>query len=305
VARAEDVPATPDAPLLPDAECVALLRAALPRLGLRYAGFRRVRRQVCRRVARRMRELGIAESAAYRARLEADPAEWRRLDAMCRISISRWFRDRDVFAALETRVLPTLVDRARAAGRRTLGVWCAGCASGEEAYSLAALWASSLAARAPELRLAVVATDADPHLLERARRGCFRASSLREAPPAALAGALEPHGRGYVARAALREGIEFLCQDLREESPEGAFDLILCRNVAFTYFEDALQRDVLSRMLARLRPGGALVIGLHESLPPAAPELVPWPGARAVYERVASRAPFPEPAARPTPEAPG
>jgi chemotaxis protein methyltransferase CheR len=75
---------------------VALLRWALPRLHLRWPGFRRVRRRVCRRIGRRVRELGLAETAPYRARLEADPREWGRLDALCRISISRFFRDRSV-----------------------------------------------------------------------------------------------------------------------------------------------------------------------------------------------------------------
>jgi chemotaxis protein methyltransferase CheR len=276
-------------PLLSDAECVDMLRFALPRLGLRWEGFRRVRRQVCRRVARRMRELGVSDAGAYRARLEADPAEWRRLDGMCRISISRCFRDRSVFAALESRVLPALAERAHAQGRTALRAWCAGCASGEEAWSLAALWTSALVPRAPGLRLAILATDVDPQLLERARRGCFRRSSLREVPAEVLAFAFEPCEPGYVVREALRQGVEFRCQDLREQLPEGPFDLILCRNAAFTYFGDALQREILAGLEARLRPGGALVIGLHESLPAPQQGFVPWPGTRSVYQRAAGQ----------------
>lgn len=270
-----------------DADCVALLRFALPRLELRFEGFRRVRRQVCRRIARRMREIGAPDAAAYRARLESDPLEWRRLDALCRISISRCFRDRSVFATLESVVLPALAARARAAGRTALRAWCAGCASGEEAYSLAALWACVLAPREPGLELEIVATDVDAHLIERARRGRFRASSLREVPAQVAALAFERSEEGYAVRAALREGVEFRCQNLREEMPEGPFDLILCRNLAFTYFAEALQREILARLCARLRPGGALVVGLHESLPAAQDLLAPWPGARAVYERAA------------------
>jgi chemotaxis protein methyltransferase CheR len=287
--RAAARPVRPaERPVLADAECVELLRWALPRLHLRWEGFRRPRRQVCRRIARRMRELGVPNAGAYRTRLEADPAEGSRLDAMCRISISRCFRDRGVFAALGSGVLPALAARARAAGRRTLRAWCAGCASGEEAYSLAALWASTRGPRIPGLRLAIVATDVDPQLVERARRGCFRASSLREMPAEALAAGFERREGSWFARAALREGVEIRCQDLREEAPSGAFDLILCRNVAFTYFDRPLQRAVLARMLEHLRPGGALVIGLHESLPEAVPDLVPWPEARGVHERVRS-----------------
>jgi chemotaxis protein methyltransferase CheR len=276
---------------LDDAACVELLRWALPRLRLRWEGFRRVRRQVCRRLVRRMRELGVADAAAYRRLLESDPAEWRRLDGMCRISISRCFRDRSVFATLEARVFPTLAARAAAAGRATLRAWCAGCASGEEVYSLAALWSARLAPRWPGLRLAIVATDLDPQLLERARRGSFRPSSLREVPAEVLALAFLPHEQGCVVREALREGIEFRCQDLREQMPEGTFDLILCRNLAFTYFAAELQREVLARMVDRLQPGGALVVGLHEWLPGPVGDLSPWPGTRAVYERAARGVP--------------
>jgi chemotaxis protein methyltransferase CheR len=272
---------------LPDAECVELLRFALPRLELRWEGFRRVRRQVCRRIARRMRELGLPGASAYRARLEADPGEWRRLDAMCHISISRCFRDREVFGALERRVLPALAGRARALGRASLRAWCAGCASGEEAFSLAALWASSLAPREAGLRLSILATDVDEQLLVRARRGVFRASSLREVPTDLRAQGFEQREEGFAVREALRRDVEFSCQDLREQMPEGPFDLILCRNVAFTYFSAALQREILARFGARLVPGGALVIGLHESLPAPHLGFAPWPGARAVYARAA------------------
>jgi chemotaxis protein methyltransferase CheR len=265
-----------------DAECVELLRWALPRLRLRWPGFRRVRRQVCRRVGRRLRELGLPDAPAYRAHLEAHPAEWERLDALCRISISRFFRDRSVFAALGARVLPVLAARARAQGRDELRAWSAGCASGEEAYSLAILWGASAPAGA---RLRIVATDADPQLLGRARRARYPASSLAELPPGQREAAFERRGALYGLRAPLREGVELRCQDVRREAPEGSFDLVLCRNLAFTYFEPALQAEVLARILAALRPGGALVIGLHESLPESAPGLAPWPGARAVYEK--------------------
>jgi chemotaxis protein methyltransferase CheR len=267
-----------------DAECVGLLRWALPRLHLRWSGFRRVRRQVCRRIARRMRALELRDAAAYRARLEADPAEWDWLDAACRIPISRFFRDRSFFHALEREVLPALATRARSEGRPTLRAWSAGCASGEEPYSLAILWQSALAARFAELRLELVATDVDAHLLERAQRGCYPASSLSELPGDLLTKAFERREGLHCIRPALREGVIFLQQDIRAEQPAGLFDLVLCRNLAFTYFEPPLQQEVLSQIVAHTRPGGAIAIGLHESLPDAR-HFAPWPGVRCVYER--------------------
>ena len=118
-----------------DAECIALLQWALPRLEQRWEGYRRVRRQVCRRLAVRIRTLGLSDVAAYRARLEADPAEWVEFRNCLPITISRFFRDREVFRALAQEVLPALADGVRQAGQRVLRAWSAGCASGEEPYS--------------------------------------------------------------------------------------------------------------------------------------------------------------------------
>ena len=113
-----------------DRECVELLRWALPELGLRWKGFSNVRGQVKKRIARRISALGLDDAAAYRARLEADPAEWRRLEALCRVTITRFYRDRGVFEALEAHVLPELVRAARERGQRSLQAWCAGCCGG-------------------------------------------------------------------------------------------------------------------------------------------------------------------------------
>jgi len=95
------------------AQCVAFLQWALPQMRMRWAGFRRVRSQVCKRIGRRRRELGLDDLDAYRAYLKERPDEWQRLDAMCRITISRFLRDRGVFEALSEVVLPALIVSAR------------------------------------------------------------------------------------------------------------------------------------------------------------------------------------------------
>src|SRR4051794_28712317 len=114
-----------------DRECVALLQWALPLLGLRWLGFKNVRRQVCRRVTAHIAALGL-DQASYRRLLEVDPAERRALDALCYVTISRFYRDRQLFDALRERLMPALAEIARSSERRVLSVWSAGCASGEE-----------------------------------------------------------------------------------------------------------------------------------------------------------------------------
>jgi hypothetical protein len=156
-----------------DAECTAFLQWALPRLGRRWAGFRKARRRVAKRPGRRLRAL--ADLDAYRRWLEAHPDEWAELDALLGIPISRFWRDRGVFESIERDVLPALADAARAAGRTALDAWSAGCASGEEPYTLAILWRERLQRAYPQLELRIVATDNDAWLLERARVGCYTA----------------------------------------------------------------------------------------------------------------------------------
>ena len=260
-----------------DADCTEFLQWALPRLGMRWPGFRRVRGQVCKRLRRRVGELGLRELAEYRALLETRPEEWARLDGLCRISISRFYRDQGVWRALEREVLPPLAARARGRGETRLRIWSAGCASGEEPYTQALLFAFSDPGPtecAPE----ILATDSDPHLLERARRACYPATSLRDVPERWRA-AFEPFGEEYCLRPDYRAPVRFLEQDIRHAFPEGRFDLILCRNLVFTYFETSLQTEIARRLAERLIAGGMLLLGIHESLPESIPMLAqerPW-----------------------------
>ncbi|SEU17978.1 CheR family methyltransferase [Stigmatella erecta] len=254
-----------------DDECVELLQWAAPRLRLRWEGFRRVRGQVCKRLVRRMKVLGLESASAYRARLEADSSEWTMLDSLCRVTISRFYRDHRVFDVLSKHLLPPLLHGVKARSERVFRVWSAGCASGEEPYTVAVLFHLGLAPQVPGLQLELLATDADEFLLERARRGCYPPSTLRELPPewASQAFTLTPQGEQCLTPE-LRQVPTFQRQDLRADMPEGLFHLVLCRNVAFTYFAPPLQREVLARLVERLAPGGLLTIGGHESLPEGA-----------------------------------
>lgn len=250
-----------------DSDCVDFLRWALPRLGLRWAGFARVRGQVCKRLGRRLATLGLADLAAYRRRLDAQPDEWTALDGLCRVTVSRFHRDRATFAALGRQVLTCLAEAALARGERALRCWSAGCASGEEPYTLAILWRLEIERRYPGLTMEIIATDAEPAVLARARAARYARGSLRELPPHWLATAFEEDDGKHALKPGFRAPVRFRRQDIRGRMPPGPFDLILCRNLAFTYFDEAGQRRVLRRLVRRLVPGGALVLGGHERLP--------------------------------------
>lgn len=261
-----------------DTECVRFLQWALPRMRLRWRGFRKVRRQVGKRLGRRLAALGLKDLDAYRERLAADPAEWGVLDGLCRIPISRFYRGREFFDHLFGAVLPAL---ARDHG--LLSCWSAGCASGEEPYTLA------IGARMLDLPLTVVATDSEPRLLARAREASYGPSSLKELPRAWRERAFT---KEHVLRPEYRGTVRFHEEDIRDAMPDGPFHLVLCRNLAFMYFAEDLQRAILAGITARLVPGGHLAIGEHETLP--APDLEPCPASLGLYRRP-GRAKMPRP----------
>jgi len=299
-----------------DSECVEFLQWALPRLRFRWPGFRKVRRQVRRRIERRLQGLGLPGIAAYREHLASHPEEWQVLDACCPITISRFYRDRGVFDYLGRAILPGLARAAIDEGRSELRSWSAGCACGEEPYTLVILAQGALA-EFPGVRLRVLATDVDPRVLARARRGRYAPGSLKDVPAEWLSGPLErvakrtPHaprevdcafrsltrsgrstfcqaplvqtGDEYEVDEAVRGQIEFQEQDLRRRMPDGPFDLVLCRHLVFTYFDEALQRDVLARIIERIRPGGVLVTGKQERLPEPADRVAPIGGNLGIY----------------------
>jgi len=269
-----------------DQDCVRFLRWALPRLGYRWPGYRKVRRQVCRRVRRRLEALGLADLDAYARLLAKDPDEWPRLDDCCHVTISRFYRDRQLWEVLGRDVLPALYAQAAASDPPRIRVWSAGCGAGEEPYTMAMLLRLGPKPLPAGVDSEIVGTDLDRHQLERARRAAYPESSLRDLPAAwrrrafaADAGGaqrlLEPHA----------EATRFLLQDLRGEAPAGPFDLVLCRNLAFTYFDSDTQARCLARLLANLGPSGWLAIGCHETLPAGGPTLLRHPSGLPLFAR--------------------
>lgn len=272
-----------------DQDCVRLLQACLPRLELRWAGYRKVRRTVCKRTGRRMRELGITDLADYRRLLERSPAELARLDAFCRIPISRFYRDRGVFDALQHTLLPGLAERAAMRGELDVRCWSAGCASGEEVYTLRLLWDLGPQLRHPDMRLTILGTDADEVMLSRAAKACYPMGSFKDAPAHWLDRAFARHNDLLCLRPEFRRDVAFRREDIRERQPDGPFDLVLCRNLAFTYFTDGPQRRILASIQRRLWPGGLLVIGAQERLPPGASDFVAACGHLPIWRKAAKK----------------
>lgn len=256
-----------------DREGVEFLQWALPRLGMRWPGFRRPRRQVLRRVRGRVAELGLEGLEAYREHLERRQGEWDALRLLCRVTISRWFRDREVWSRLGERLVELAGERTAAGsteqggGPIPLAAWSAGCASGEEPWSLRLLWDLGLAQRCPGGSLRILGTDVDPEVLERARRGCYGERSVADVPQAWRETAFQRTEEGLCLERRFRHGVTFRALDVTEEPPAGPFDLVLCRNLVYTYFGEKTQLEASARIATRVRPGGLLMVGSNESLP--------------------------------------
>jgi len=261
-----------------DQDCVVFLQWALPRLQMRWPGFRKVRRQVSKRVTRRLRSLGLADAEAYRAYLEDHAEEWEHLDGLCRISISRFFRDRQVYQYLADEVLPSLCQAISADPQPELRAWSIGCAAGEEVYTLATLRRFVVEPRFPKVSMRILGTDADSRQLERARAASYPRGSLKDIPAGWREAAFDHNEARWRLRPAFQAGVELKQQDIRRHLPDERFHLILCRNLVFTYFAEPLQRQIAAAIRSRLMPGGVLLLGKHESLPTGTPgfaELAP------------------------------
>jgi chemotaxis protein methyltransferase CheR len=271
-----------------DADLVSFLRELLPRLDLDWRGFRKVRRQVGRRLAARLAELQLASLEEYAMLIAGEPAERRVLDRLCRVTISRFWRDRRVYEHLAAVELPRAALAAREDGRRRLLLWSAGCASGEEPFSVAIGWQLLARGASGGVCMRMLATDVDMETLRRAVRGpVYGEASVRELPVDWRRRAFDTGAGGFRLRDEFRQGVAFARHDLRDPVSGACFDGILCRNVAFTYFAEGLRRLTAARLASLLRPGGFLLVGAHETLPGGAADFDPVPGCPCLYRRSA------------------
>jgi chemotaxis protein methyltransferase CheR len=268
-----------------DNECVQFLQWALPRLHMQWPGFRKVRTQVCKRISRRMQQLQIDSVDDYRTYLETHAPEWQSLDTLSRVTISRFYRDKAMFAFLESDVMPALVRQAIERGEQRLRVWSAGAGSGEEPYTVALIWALRLQSQYPQVQLEIIATDIDPNMNRRARAACYLYSSIKNLPADWREQVFRKRDGVYCLESAYRGNVRFIEQDIRTALPPGPFDLVLCRNLAFTYFEVAQQREILNCLYSVMVPGGALVIGIHEDLPEATEGFSDWSGRLRIFQK--------------------
>jgi two-component system, chemotaxis family, CheB/CheR fusion protein len=199
--------------------------------------------------------------------LQSVPAEAGELVKALLVTYTEFFRDPGAFAYLKNELLPELIARARDRDH-ALRCWSAGCATGEEAYSLAMLLADLLGAELAQWRIKIFATDLSAEAISFARRGVYSENLLKGLPPGYLERFFERTGHGSRVVKLLRQMVVFGQQDLARTTPFSAIDLVLCRNV-LSYLTPEAQEFVLNQFAFSLFPGGHLLLGKAEAIRPA------------------------------------
>lgn len=260
----------------------------LDALQLSWSGYFKVRKGVKKRILRHMQLLDCRHIDQYLQRLAADLEVRLECRRLLTVSISRFFRDHELWQVIAREIIPDLQSREM----RVVKVWSAGCAQGEEIYSFKILWHAASDRPDAASRLQAWATDMNPRYLEAAREAVYSASSLREFPEE-LRGCYLESLAGEKCRVALpafiRRDIHWRLADLLQDAPPaGDFALIFLRNNVLTYYQEALQAAVIAKVQSSLAGGGYLVIGAREKLPAGVWDLGPCFGRTDIFGKISN-----------------
>jgi two-component system CheB/CheR fusion protein len=238
-----------------------LLEYLLRARGFDFHGYKPA--SLMRRVRKRMDVVGVDTFPAYQDYLEVHVDEFGELFNTILINVTSFFRDPEAWESLATKVLPDLLrDRG---STDPIRVWSAGCATGEEAFTLAMVLAETLGIDQFRERVKIYATDVDNEALTIARQATYTPRQLQGVPPALLARYFEEADGSFTFRKELRRFVIFGRHDLLQDAPISRIDLLVCRN-ALMYFNAEAQGRILARFHFALNDGGVLFLGRAETL---------------------------------------
>ena len=215
-----------------------------------------------RRIRRRMALHKVESLREYVKILGEKPGEIEQLYSDILIRVTSFFRDPEVFTALQQEILPALI---RARGSNPVRIWVPGCATGEEVYSMAIVFQETLSALNVECPVQVFGTDISDASIERARSGLYAENIAAEVSAERLRRYFTKVDGGYRVSKAIRDSCIFARQNLTKDPPFSKVDLISCRNVLI-YLDAVLQRRVMSVFHYALQPNGVLLLGSSETI---------------------------------------
>lgn len=236
--------------------------------GLDLARYRRPYLE--RRIAARLRVVGVHSYRQYADLLDADPREYEQLIDTLTINVTDFFRDKVVWDVVRRRVLPEMLAAKSEVRGRNIRVWSAGCATGEEPYTMGMILLDALGDKAKDFTVSITATDLDPEALVQAERGVFSKERLRRIPSSYQVRFTKSiDAETFEVLPEVKRLVRFQRLSLFDPSPIRAIDIVVCRNV-FIYFDHEQQARVLENFWTSLNRGGYLVLGRSEKLQPAA-----------------------------------
>ncbi|MGW3142679.1 CheR family methyltransferase [Streptomyces sp. NPDC001139] len=244
-----------------DEELEGLLGFLRDARGFDFTGYKRS--SLGRRIRKRMADVQVDTYTDYRDCLEANADEFNALFNTILINVTSFFRDPDAWSFLEREVLPELLAQNRADDE--IRVWSAGCSSGEEAYSLAIMFAEAIGLDETLERVKIYGTDVDDEALRDARSGLYQAKALAPLAPELRDKYFEPNGVRFGFRPDLRRRVVFGRHDVTRDAPISRLDLLVCRNTMM-YFNVEAQTQIVDRYHIALREGGFLFLGKAEML---------------------------------------
>ncbi len=217
-----------------------------------------------RRIDVRLRATGARTYFEYMAVLKKDPSEYDRLFDALTINVTNFFRDRSTYRVIEETVIPELVSSKKKQGKKIIRVWSAGCASGEEPYSIAILFYKILGERIGDYLISIYATDIDEKVIEKAIRGEYNTGAVSEVDEKILKLYFNRNLK-YSLKEEIKQMVRFKRHDLISDRLLAHLDVILCRNVLI-YFSRDLQMRLFDKFCEALNRGGYLILGKTESL---------------------------------------
>jgi two-component system, chemotaxis family, CheB/CheR fusion protein len=239
-----------------------------------------------RRIERRMQDRGSRTIRDYAALLDRDPSEYDALISSMLIKVTSFFRDPEVWDALSAKVLPRMLSEKRSG--EEIRAWCAGCATGEEAFSLAITLAEVLGPSFHTQDVKVFGTDVDEKAIAYARKAHYTKEQVKSIPQRLRNEYFLEEDEGYTVRKEIRRNVVFGVNNLVNDAPISRLDVLLCRNV-FIYLDSALQKRALARFHYALRRGGILILAKSELIPFAARIYEPVDLTRRIYRKDGGR----------------
>jgi len=229
--------------------------------GFDFTGYKRATLE--RRLAKRMQLVGAATFTDYLDYLEVHPEEFSGLFNTVLINVTHFFRDPSTWEFIASSVVPDLI--ARHEPGASLRVWSAGCASGEEAYTLAMIFAEALGPDTFRDKVKIYATDVDDDALAKARQATYTEREVADIPQPLLERYFEAGDGRFVFRKDLRRHVIFGRHDLIQDAPISRVDMLVCRNTLM-YFNAETQAKILNRFQFALNDNGVLFLGRAETL---------------------------------------